>query len=153
MPVGAAAAPTGESDPLPRGVIVPNSPHRAWVTKAGRGRGARHKASEEVEKKTLAARRAAMRCAQRLKRVFQIDIVTCPACGGAVRIIASLEDPAVIGKILAHLQQVAPGHGVVRLPGPRAAGRVGLTGQAGIHGFTYLGCRPGRQAGWAAASR
>ena len=26
--------------------------------------------------------------AQRLKRVFGIDIETCPACGGAVRIIA-----------------------------------------------------------------
>jgi hypothetical protein len=31
--------------------------------------------------------------AQRLKRVFNIDIETCPACGGAVRIIACIEDP------------------------------------------------------------
>ena len=41
--------------------------------------------------------------AQRLKRVFGIDIETCPACGGAVRIIASIGDPDVIEKILAHL--------------------------------------------------
>ena len=40
--------------------------------------------------------------AQRLKRVFGIDIETCPACGGAVRIIACIQDPVVIGKILAH---------------------------------------------------
>ena len=32
--------------------------------------------------------------AQRLKRVFGIDIETCPACGGALRIIACIEDPA-----------------------------------------------------------
>jgi hypothetical protein len=32
--------------------------------------------------------------------VSGIDIGTCPACGGAVTIIACLEDPVVIGKIL-----------------------------------------------------
>jgi hypothetical protein len=35
--------------------------------------------------------------------VFGIDIQTCPACGGALRIIACIEDPVVIDKILAHL--------------------------------------------------
>ncbi len=44
-----------------------------------------------------------MTWAQRLKRVFNIDIETCPACGGAVRIIACIEDPEVIEKILTHL--------------------------------------------------
>jgi hypothetical protein len=37
-----------------------------------------------------------------------------------VKIIASIEDPVVIGKILAHLEQSAPIREVVRLPGPRA---------------------------------
>ena len=41
--------------------------------------------------------------AQRLKRVFGIDIETCPACGGAMRIIACIEDSDVIEKILTHL--------------------------------------------------
>jgi len=40
-----------------------------------------------------------MAWAQRLKRVFGIDIETCSACGGAVRIIACIEDPASIEKI------------------------------------------------------
>ena len=31
-----------------------------------------------------------------------MDIATCPACGGAVRILACIEDPVVIEKILAH---------------------------------------------------
>jgi hypothetical protein len=58
--------------------------------------------------------------AQRLKRVFRIDVETCQACGGAVRIIASIEDPAVIGKISAHVGEAEPVREVVRLPGPRA---------------------------------
>ena len=102
------------------GVFAPNSPHRALVTKAGRGRGANRKASEEVEEDTPATRRAAMTWAQRLKRVFRVDVETCQVCGGAVRIIACIEDPVVIGKILAHLEQAEPVREVVRLPGPRA---------------------------------
>jgi hypothetical protein len=44
-----------------------------------------------------------MTWAQRPKRVFGIDIATCPACGGALRIIACIDDPAAIKKILTHL--------------------------------------------------
>jgi len=43
------------------------------------------------------------RPAQRLKRVFSIDIEKCEKCGGPVRVIASIEDPNVIEKILKHL--------------------------------------------------
>jgi len=44
-----------------------------------------------------------MRWAQRLKRVFKVDVETCPKCGGAVKVIASIEDPPVIDRILKHL--------------------------------------------------
>jgi len=43
-----------------------------------------------------------------LKRVFRIDIETCHRCGGRVRIIACVEDPAVIARILEHLDQRQP---------------------------------------------
>jgi hypothetical protein len=39
------------------------------------------------------------------RRVFNIDIETCSACGGTVKVIACIEDPAVIDKILTHLPQ------------------------------------------------
>jgi len=45
----------------------------------------------------------AMTWAQRLKRVFAIEIEKCEKCGGPVRVIASIEDPDVIQKILKHL--------------------------------------------------
>jgi hypothetical protein len=55
-------------------------------------------------------------------RIVHIDIETCTACGGLVRVIASIEDPAVIGKILAHVgegQAPMPSLLVLR-PEPRA---------------------------------
>jgi hypothetical protein len=41
--------------------------------------------------------------AKLLKRVFDIDISSCPKCRGKVRIISAIEDPPVISKILNHL--------------------------------------------------
>jgi hypothetical protein len=49
--------------------------------------------AEEGQEEITAKRRAAMTWAQRLKRIFGIDITTCPACGGVLRIIACIEDP------------------------------------------------------------
>ena len=37
------------------------------------------------------------------KRVFDIDLEHCPQCGGDLKIIAAIEEPAVIVKILTHL--------------------------------------------------
>ncbi len=42
---------------------------------------------------------------QRLKRVFNNDIETCEKCQGPVKIVACIEDPAVIRKILEHLRK------------------------------------------------
>ena len=59
-----------------------------------------------------------MSWAQRLKRVFAIDIEVCPDGGGKLRVIASIEDPQLIAKILAHLRarQAATVEAVARAP-------------------------------------
>ena len=41
--------------------------------------------------------------ARLLKRVFDIDTEHCPNCGGELKIIATIEQPAVIERILPHL--------------------------------------------------
>ena len=46
--------------------------------------------------------------AQRLKRVFNIDITLCPLCGGTMRVIADITDPDVIQKILDHIEARPP---------------------------------------------
>ena len=56
-----------------------------------------------------------MSWARFLKRVFDIDIERC-ACGGKLKLIAVIEEPAVIEKILTHL-------GLAAQPPPRAPER------------------------------
>ncbi len=61
-----------------------------------------------------------MTWAQRLKRVFNIDIEVCSKCGGAVKVIACIEDPVVIKKILTHLKEETTAPMDVLLPVARA---------------------------------
>jgi hypothetical protein len=48
---------------------------------------------------------APMSWMQRLKRVFAIDIESCPNCGGKLRVIACIEEPWLIQSILAHVHE------------------------------------------------
>lgn len=41
--------------------------------------------------------------AQRLKRVFELDITLCPLCGGQLQVIGDVTDPELIRKILDHV--------------------------------------------------
>ena len=77
--------------------------------------------SAKAEARTPAERRSAMTWAQRLKRVFRIDIETCTAFGGAMRIIACIEEQVVIKAILAHLADKARPLHAPRLPPGQAA--------------------------------
>jgi hypothetical protein len=38
-----------------------------------------------------------------MRRVFHIDVLECPRCGGAMRILAAIHQPEVIDKILTAL--------------------------------------------------
>ena len=45
-----------------------------------------------------------MTLAQRLKRVFNMDIEVCYRCGGSVKVISCIEDQDIIDRILAHIR-------------------------------------------------
>ena len=95
------------------GVFAPHSRWRAEVTPAGRGK------ATATDRRTPAERHRAKTWAQRLKRVFGIEIETCETCetcGGKVKVMASIEDPAVIGA------------------DPRAPGLAGVGGGGGAVG-------------------
>jgi ribosomal protein S27E len=76
------------------GIFAPNSKHRQNIVP-------RRVAAKLDSDKPLAP----MTWSQRLKRVFSIDIETCPECGGELRVIACIEDPKLIRQILSHIQQ------------------------------------------------
>jgi hypothetical protein len=108
-------------------VFAPNSKYRVWVTPARRGKGSPNLAADQDEK-TLTQAHVAMSWAQRLKRVFNIDVATCRVCGSAAKVIACIEDPAVIRKILNHLQEKLPLDSGIRIPHPRAPPQASLFG-------------------------
>ena len=92
------------------GVFAPNFKHRHRIVP-------RHSKGRVDTDKPLAP----MSWAQRLKRVFAIEIETCPLCGGKLRVIACIEEPWLIAKILGHVRardaaagteaRAPPGHG------------------------------------------
>lgn len=61
-----------------------------------------------------------------LRRVFDLDMETCPNCGGPVKIIAAIEDPSAIKKILTHL-------GLSPHPPPRAPARYDAYDEADLY--------------------
>ena len=95
------------------GVLAPNAklrkavvpvPPLAVATPAQEGDGAHLSAGSA---------KGRMRWAQLLKRVFDIDIEHCSHCGGQLKLVAAIEEPAAIARILTHL-------GLAAQPPPRA---------------------------------
>ncbi len=111
----AARAPTGDAlagllDLISfHGVLAPNARLRAAVIP----QPARKDSAPGQEHTRCQAAR--MRWARLLKRVFHIDVERC-ACGGQLKVLAAIEEPVVIVRILTHLGLPA------RAP-PRAAAR------------------------------
>jgi hypothetical protein len=54
------------------------------------------------------SREARLRWAELLRRIYEVEPLTCPVCGTQMRIIAVIVQPKVIDKILGHLR--AKGH-------------------------------------------
>ncbi len=77
------------------GVFAPHFKHRALVVPKPKAPPPEPQLEDHKKSKLTWARL--------LKRVFDIDVETCSRCGGKMKIIASIEDPRVIKKILSHL--------------------------------------------------
>src|SRR5690606_3317353 len=94
------------------GVFAPASQDRGRVVPKTRGAAADQ--TNERAEASANDRQRALAWAQRLKRVFTIDIEVCRRCCGRLRVIASIEEPAVIERILEHLggasESVDPAH-------------------------------------------
>jgi hypothetical protein len=107
------------------GVFAPHAALRAAVTPAGRGSGAHRRAGTAASR---TPRHLALTWARRLQRVFNIEIEQCARCGGQLAVRASIEDPEVIARILAHRRERGDEDPPVASLGPRAppSGRSGM---------------------------
>ena len=84
------------------GVFAAHAALRAAITPGGRGAGARKRA---VAPEAPTPKDVRMNWARRLKRVFGIEIEQCARCGGRLKVIASIEEPELIERILAHRRE------------------------------------------------
>jgi hypothetical protein len=66
--------------------------------------------------------------AQRLNRVYKTDVETCRICGESTKVIACIEDPMIIKKILTHLEEKSPARSALLLPDSRAPPQSSLFG-------------------------
>jgi len=85
------------------GVFAPHSRLRAAITPAGRGAGG--KGAKQDAESPAVPKHVAISWAQCLKRVFAIEIDTCARCQGRLRVIAIIEEPELIARILAHRER------------------------------------------------
>ena len=96
---------------LYHGVLAPNSPWRRAVV-AGAEPEARPGEpcspgapadDRHDDVKTPRARPKYRAWADLMRRAFEADVLACPRCGGRMIVLATIEDPAVIRRILTHL--------------------------------------------------
>ena len=88
------------------GVFAPHYKYRALVVPKPKVPPPEPQLEDQIEgppPKPQTHRKSNFTWARLLKRVFDIDVETCSRCGGKMKIIASIEDPRVIKKILSHL--------------------------------------------------
>ena len=81
------------------GILAPAAKHRSKVVPVPEGE---LDISPVGTEPVLSPRRSGLDWASLLRRVWDIDVLACP-CGGRIRIIAVIESPAVIRRILKHV--------------------------------------------------
>ena len=99
--------------------------YAGWYSNRSRGkRRSMGAESAEVAQREVDARETARvrsTWARLIHKVYEVDPLECPRCKGPMRVIALIDDKAVIRKILCHLDLWAPQHAPKRylgLPAP-----------------------------------
>jgi|SRR6266851_2516565 hypothetical protein len=98
---------------LYHGVLAPHACWRSHGVRYGRPAPDVHALEREASLRA-AGTPGAWTWAALMRRVFDLDVLACPRGGGRLRLIATVEAPAVVGKILAHLGLLHPAD----TPGP-----------------------------------
>jgi hypothetical protein len=112
---GARVGEASSREIIPPGRRRGNGLGRQYGWYANRPRGIRRQAAAAAdgasapiaiaEREALPLRVARRRWAELLRRLYEVDPLACPACGGAMRILAFITEGAVINRILTHLRR------------------------------------------------
>ena len=62
------------------------------------------------EAESQARRAAKIAWAKMIRKVYEVDPLTCPECGAQMRVISLIEDPAVIERILSSILARSTAH-------------------------------------------
>ena len=109
---------------LYHGVLAPRAAWRAEVVPRGIP-AATADAHVEASASDMTPRPSARGAlwADQMRRVFEVDVLACPRCGGRLRLIALIEASAVARRILTHLALPAD----VPRPSPARAPPIGVS--------------------------
>ncbi len=112
-----------------------------WYSNRSRGKRARADAEQPatpmVEDTEADAARATSTWARLIYKVYEVDPLECPRCKGPMCVIALIEDPEVIRKILEPLRRWAPRQGPQRERASPEAGRSAEGSEQLIRILTY----------------
>jgi hypothetical protein len=109
--------------PDPRRHVVHYYGAYSKVARGKRKKGAAslQAAAAEPEELSPAERERRRSWAEMIRRVYEVDPLVCPACGGEMRVVAFITDRAVIKRILDHLAHRARATRAPPSPAPAAA--------------------------------
>lgn len=117
------------------GVLAPNAKYRKLVVPTPNRQTKKKRKHTTHPAPPLAETEvplAPLSWAERLKRVFKIDITQCPKCGGRLRVIAAITQPEVIQKILDHRACASDANAQQRAPPGKPPGRASRPSTAEI---------------------
>jgi hypothetical protein len=83
------------------GVLAPNAKFRSSIIP--RTAEQAHDIPDNPQSTSHCNHTARLSWAQLLKRVFDIDVAHCSCCGGSLKLIAAIQRPSAITRILSHL--------------------------------------------------
>ena len=84
------------------GGLAPNAKWRKQVVNYGRPE-VKEEQSEESGEDRAEDKSRYIEWSELMRRTFGLDVLACPNCGGRMKLIALIEKPSVIKKILMHL--------------------------------------------------
>jgi len=113
------------------GVLAPNAKWRSQVvpdlcSETEEGIEPSSSEDESFDNQGKKGRKYYISWSRLLRRVFNLDMECCPNCGGRVKVVAAIEEPGAIKKILTHL-------GLSPHPPPRSPARYDIYAEADIY--------------------